>query len=57
MTQFTINELNKLYQICDVATKAGGLQIAQEIIPLLQKMQQIAKEIQEASSNFNEISE
>ena len=46
MTQFTLEELNKLMQLCDIATKAGGLQIAQEALPLSAKIQQIAKEIQ-----------
>lgn len=54
MSQFTIEELNKLAQICDIATKAGGLQIAQEALPLVAKMQQIAKEMQEASAELPE---
>jgi hypothetical protein len=57
MTQFTIEDLNKLIQICDIATKAGGLQIAQETLPLAAKMQQIAKEIQNFSDDLPKISE
>lgn len=57
MTQFTLEELNKLAQICDVATKAGGIQIAQETVPLVAKMQQIAKEMQEFSANLPDVSE
>jgi len=40
---FTIDELNKLMQLLDVATKAGGLQIANEALPLAVKIQEIAK--------------
>ena len=53
MTQFTIEELNKLIQICDIATKAGGLQIAQETLPLAAKIQQIAKEMQNISDDLS----
>ena len=49
MTQFTIEELNKLVQICDIATKAGGLQVASEALPLVAKMQKIATELSEES--------
>ena len=52
MTKFTIEELNKLAQLLDIATKAGGLAVAQEALPLVGKMQQIGKEMEaeEASS-------
>lgn len=50
MTQFTIEELQKMIQVCDIATKAGGLQIAQEVLPLVGKMQQMAKEIHQSES-------
>ena len=40
---FTIDELNKLMQLLDVATKAGGLQIANAALPLAVKIQEIAK--------------
>ena len=53
MSQFTVEELNKLAQICDIATKAGGLQIAQEALPLVAKMQQIVSEINKSSSILN----
>ena len=45
MTQFTIEELSKLIQVCDLATKAGGLQVAQEVLPLVAKIQQMGQEI------------
>ena len=45
MSQFTLEELNKLVQICDIATKAGGLQVAQEALPLVAKMQQMAQSL------------
>lgn len=57
MTTFTIDELNKLAQLCDIATKAGGLQIAQEALPLVAKMQKMVMEIQELSSALPESSE
>lgn len=40
---FTIDELNKLLQMLDIATKAGGLQVANEALPLAVKIQEIAK--------------
>lgn len=45
MSEFTIEELNKLVQICDIATKAGGLQVANEALPLVAKMQKIASDM------------
>ena len=40
---FTIDELNKLLQMLDIATKAGGLQVANEALPLAAKIQEVAK--------------
>ena len=40
---FTIDELNKLLQMLDIATKAGGLQVANEALPLAVKIQEVAK--------------
>lgn len=57
MTQFTIEELNKLIQICDIATKAGGLQIANEALPLVAKIQLVGKEIQEEQSALPKLAE
>ena len=48
MTTFNLDELSKLIQLLDIATKAGGLQIAQEALPLVAKIQQMGKEISEA---------
>lgn len=56
MTQFTVEELNKLAQLCDVATKAGGLQIAQEALPLVAKMQQIVNDMQSEAKVLPEAS-
>lgn len=50
MTSFTIEELNKLVQMLDIATKAGGLQVAGEALPLVAKMQQMGREIESVSS-------
>lgn len=40
---FTIDELQKLLQLLDIATKAGGLQVANEALPLAAKIQEIGK--------------
>ena len=54
MTQFTIEELDKLAQICDIATKAGGIQVAQVTLPLVAKIQQIVKEMQKENKQLPE---
>ncbi len=41
--KFTIEELNTLIQLLDVATKAGGLAVANQALPLAAKMQQMAQ--------------
>ena len=43
---FTIAELDKLLQLLDIATKSGGLIVANDALPLAVKIQQLAKEIQ-----------
>lgn len=53
MTQFTTDELNKLVQLLDIATKAGGLAVAQEALPLIVKMQQIGQEIASQAPDEN----
>ena len=42
MENFTLTELNKLVQACDIATKAGGLQVASELLPIVAKIQDMA---------------
>ena len=37
---FTNEELNTLIQLLDIATKAGGLSVAQQSLPLAVKIQQ-----------------
>lgn len=37
---FTNEELNTLIQLLDIATKAGGLGVAQQALPLAVKIQQ-----------------
>ncbi len=44
MTQLTIDDMNVIIQMMDIAVKSGGLQIAQQALPLVHKLQQIAKE-------------
>ncbi len=43
---FTLEELNKLAQMLDLATKAGGLPVAREALPLFNKLQQMAQALQ-----------
>lgn len=40
---FTVEELNKLLQMLDLATKAGGLAVANEALPLAAKIQEVGK--------------
>lgn len=40
---FTNEELNTLVQLLDIATKAGGLPVAQQALPLIAKMQEMVK--------------
>jgi hypothetical protein len=40
---FTIEELQKLIQLLDIATKAGGLAVAGDALPLAAKIQEIGK--------------
>ena len=40
---FTVEELQKLLQLLDIATKAGGLTVANEALPLAAKIQEIGK--------------
>ena len=42
---FTVDDLNKLLQLLDIATKAGGLQVANEALPLAIKIQEVAKDL------------
>ena len=44
--KFTTEELQKLLQLLDLATKAGGLAVANEALPLAVKVQEMAKELQ-----------
>ena len=52
---FTIEELNTLVQLLDIATKAGGLAVAQQALPLVAKMQQMAQETQRAPDQNQEV--
>ena len=38
MTKLNADELNKLIQVCDIAVKSGGLNIAKEVLPLAEKL-------------------
>ncbi len=40
---FNVDELQKLLQILDIATKAGGLVVANEALPLALKIQDLVK--------------
>jgi hypothetical protein len=45
---FNIDELQKLLQMLDIATKAGGLAVANEALPLALKIQDLAKGLVDA---------
>jgi hypothetical protein len=47
---FTIEELNKLLQMLDLATKAGGLAVANEALPLAAKIQEVGKGLVDGKS-------
>lgn len=48
---FTNEELNTLAQLLDIATKAGGLQVASQALPLIAKMQKMAEENQQKADS------
>jgi len=43
---FTLAELQKLVELLDLATKAGGLAVANDALPLVVKMQEMARKLQ-----------
>lgn len=43
---FTLDELNMLMQLLDLATKSGGLVVADKALPLALKIQSLAQELQ-----------
>lgn len=45
MTTFTLEELQVLMNMLDLATKAGGLQVAQNTLLLANKIQKMAAEL------------
>jgi hypothetical protein len=47
---FTVEELNKLLQMLDLATKAGGLAVANEALPLAAKIQEVGKALVDEKS-------
>lgn len=55
ITYFTVEELNKLAQVCDIAIKAGGIPVAQEVLPLVAKMQKIVQEIQTPPADSSQL--
>jgi len=54
MTKLTLEEMNLLIQLLDIATKAGGLQIAQQALPMAAKIQQMAQELAAAEAQPEE---
>jgi hypothetical protein len=48
---FTNEELNTLIQLLDLATKAGGLSVAQQALPLAVKIQQQLQPVDDVSVN------
>lgn len=41
--KLTIEEMNTIIQMMDMATKTGGLQVAQAALPIVAKLQQMAQ--------------
>ncbi len=54
MNNLTTEEINMIIQLMDIATKAGGLQVAQQALPIAFKLQQM---IQEEAANQEPSSE
>jgi hypothetical protein len=48
---FTTEELNALIGLLDIATKAGGLQVAQAALPIAVKVQTAVNEANKGESN------
>lgn len=48
--KFTLEELQQLLNMLDLATKTGGLQVAPVAIRLAQKIQQMGEELQQSMS-------
>jgi hypothetical protein len=44
LTKLTTEEINAIIQMMDIATKAGGLQVAQQALPIAVKLQAMAQE-------------
>lgn len=51
---FDRNDLNLIATAIDIATKAMGIQAAKQLIPLWDKTEQIAKEMDTPSGGLNE---
>ena len=47
MNKLTIEEMNAIIQMMDIATKTGGLQVAQQALPIVAKLQAMAQEDQQ----------
>lgn len=45
MTKFTLEELNLIVAIIDVATKASGYDLAEKAFPIVQKMRLMVQEL------------
>ncbi len=43
MNDLTTDEINIIIQLMDIATKAGGLQVAQQALPIAFKLLQMAQ--------------
>ena len=50
---FTADELNALIQLLDIATKAGGLQVAQAALPVAVKVQTALNEAKKDEAPAN----
>lgn len=49
--KFTVEELSKIIQLIDYATRAGGIEVAKTALPLAEKIQRMANEMLAAPIN------
>lgn len=51
--ELTEQEANLIVQICDIATKSAGLQIAQQCLAIVAKLHQAAQEVKQEVGREN----
>lgn len=53
--KLTENEAQALYEIMDIATKSGGIQVAKASLPITDKLMQAVKDSQEKEKDDSSI--